>query len=79
LVGDLGEALGNLSTQFTLSLDGFAGGSVESKILGAAQQGVNGLGNGYTNYEIGQHYQAGRLGTTNLIQGCQSVLNPFVP
>ena len=65
LVGDFQAALSDLSTRFTLSLDGLAGDSVESKIFGAAQRGANGLGNGYTNYEIGQLYQSGRLGGTS--------------
>jgi hypothetical protein len=79
LVSDFAEALANPTTKFTLSLDGLSGDTVESQILGAAQRGAYGLQNGYTNYEIGQLYQAGRLGSTNLIQGGQYIANPFAP
>jgi hypothetical protein len=77
LASDFTAALRNPSTQFTLSLDGLAGDSVEEQLLGAAQNGAGGMGNGFTNWEIWQLCQAGRLGSTNLIQAGHSIANPF--
>ena len=79
LVGDLQAAIANPATRFTISLDGLSGSTRTTQLLSAAQRGASGLGGGYTNYEIAQLYQAGRLGAANLVRGGVSVPNPFAP
>jgi RHS repeat-associated protein len=70
--------LSNPSTRFTLSLEGLSGDSAYSQIMGAAQRGLAGVG-GYTDWEIGQLYQAGRLGSIDLYTGGQYIANPLGP
>ena len=66
------------STKFTVSLDGMSGSSTYSQVMGAAQRGASGVG-GYTDWEMMQLYQAGRLGDTTLVRGGVPVENPIVP
>ena len=79
LVADFQAAMANPATRFTISLEGLAGSTPTAQLLTAAQRGAAGLGGGYTNYEIAQLYQAGRLATVNLVRGGVSVPNPFAP
>jgi Zn-dependent alcohol dehydrogenase len=65
----LQTAIANPSTKFTISIDGFAGSSVYSKLLAAAQRGLTPAAKA-TEWEIGQLFQAGR-------QGGKSVPNPL--
>jgi RHS repeat-associated protein len=70
-------ALGDTRTTFTVSLDGLSGSSTYQKVMGAAQQ----AGQGATNWEMAQLYQAGRLGSVNFVQTVNgkvtNVANPF--
>jgi hypothetical protein len=74
----LRAAVNDPSTKFTVSLDGMSGSSTYSQVMGAAQRGASGAG-GYTDWEMTQLYQAGRLGDTTFVRGGVSVENPFVP
>jgi hypothetical protein len=74
----LRAAVNDPSTKFTVSLDGMSGSSTYSQVMGAAQRGASGAG-GYTDWEMTQLYQAGRLGDTTLVRGGVPVENPFVP
>ena len=75
----LQSAIGNQSTKFTINLNGLSGTTPYSQLMIAAQKGVSGVDSGYTNWEIGQLYQANRLGEANLIQNGVSVPNPLAP
>ena len=75
----LQNAIGNPSTKFTINLNGLSGSSPYSQLMSAAQKGVSGVDSGYTNWEIGQLYQANRLGQAKLIQNGVSVPNPLAP
>ncbi len=70
-------ALGDARTTFTVSLDGLSGSSTYAKVMGAAQR----AGQGATNWEMAQLYQAGRLGGVNFVQTVNgkvtNVANPF--
>jgi RHS repeat-associated protein len=72
-------AIANPSTKITVSLDGLSGNSVYSQVMSAAQRGVTPMPGGYTNWELGQLYQAGRLPSVNFVQGGKLVANPFGP
>jgi hypothetical protein len=75
----LQQGIANPSTQFSVNLDGLSGESAYSQVMGAAQRGVTPIPGGYTNWELGQLYQAGRLPGVNLYQGGQLIANPFAP
>jgi len=74
----LQEAVGDPSTKFTVSVDGLSGSSTYSQVMSAAQRGAAGTG-GYTDWELAQLYQAGRLGDTTFVSGGSVIPNPFVP
>lgn len=61
-----------------MSLDGFSGSSAYSQVMGAAQRGAGGAG-GYTDWEMAQLYQAGRLADTTFVRGGVTIPNPFAP
>lgn len=76
--GTLQTAIGNPGTRFTVSLDGLSGASTYSKVMNAAQRGLSGgASGGATNWELGQLYQAGRLGSAQFVEGGRIVSNPF--
>ncbi|MGN6223262.1 RHS repeat-associated core domain-containing protein [Pseudoxanthomonas sp.] len=67
-------ALGNPSARFTVSVEGLAGTSVYSKIMGA----VTRPGASATNWELSQLAQAGRLGEVRFVDRAGNLLpNPF--
>ena len=72
----LQSAIGNPSTRFTIAIDGFAGSSSYGQLMGAAQRGLTAAARA-TEWEIGQLYQAGRLGQATIMQGGRIILNPF--
>lgn len=71
------KAVGDPSTKFTVAVDGLSGSSTYSQVMNAAQRGTAGTG-GYTDWELAQLYQAGRLGDTTFVSGGSVVPNPFV-
>jgi RHS repeat-associated protein len=69
--------IANPASRFTVSVEGLAGESVAGKVLSAAQQGIR-SGATNTNWELGQLYQAGRLGDVTFVNRSAQVLgNPF--
>jgi RHS repeat-associated protein len=74
----LQTAIRDPSTKFTISVEGFSGSSVYSKLMGAAQRGL-GPSARSTEWEVGQLYQAGRLGEATIMQGGKVVANPLAP
>lgn len=72
------RGVANPSTKFTVSLDGMSGSSTYSQVMGGAQRGLGGAGS-YTDWEMAQLYQGGRLADTTLVRGGQVVENPFGP
>jgi hypothetical protein len=70
------EALGNPSIRFTVSLDGFAGVTVEEQVMNAVARGFGHMP-AATQWEMAQLWQAGRLPTTTLMKGGKVVPNPF--
>jgi hypothetical protein len=75
----LQEGITNPSTKITVNLDGLSGDSAYSQVMSAAQRGVTPVPGGYTNWELGQLYQSGRLPTVNFMQGGKIIANPFGP
>lgn len=73
----LRTAIANPNTRFTVSLDGMSGETAFSRVMNAVQRGATPAPGGYTNWELGQLYQAGRLGEVNFIQNGQFTENPF--
>jgi hypothetical protein len=69
-------AVANPSTKFTVSLEGMAGSSTYSKVMGAAQQGIGPRATA-TNWEMAQLYQGGRLKDVTFMEGNKVVPNPF--
>ena len=73
----LKTAIGNPSTKFIVNLEGFSGSSIYSQVMGAVQRGLTPAAK-YTEWEMAQLYQAGRLGTVNFVNRVGQVLaNPF--
>ncbi len=70
-------AIANPNTKFTISLDGFNGSSTYGQLMVAAQRGVTPAARA-TEWEIGQLYQAGRLGKATLMRRGKVIPNPFV-
>ena len=64
-----------LEDAVSVNLDGLSGDSVYSQVMGAAQRGA--AGDGLTNWELAQLYQARRLGDVNFYSGGRFVDNPF--
>jgi hypothetical protein len=74
----LQNGISDPNTKFTVSLDGMSGNGAYSQVMGAAQRGLGGSG-GYTDWEMGQLYQAGRLPGVTFVRGGRVVENPFGP
>jgi hypothetical protein len=72
----LQQGIANPDTQFTVSLDGMSGNGTYSQIMGAVQRGAAGTG-GYTDWEMAQLYQGGRLPGVTFVRGGQVVESPF--
>ena len=72
----LQKAVGDSSTNFTVSLDGLHGGSTYGQVMGAAQRGASGAG-GATDWELSLLHQHGRLADTTFVRGGKVVENPF--
>jgi len=72
------RGVGNPSTKVTVSLDGMSGSSTYSQVMSAAQRGAGGAG-GYTDWEMAQLFEGGRLADTTFVRGGQVVNNPFGP
>lgn len=66
------RGVGNPSTKFTVSLDGMSGSSTYSQVMSVAQRGAGGAG-GYTDWEMAQLFEGGRLADTTLVRGGQVV------
>lgn len=49
-----------------------------NQVMSAAQRGLGGTG-GYTDWEISQLYQSGRLSDATLWSGGRTIPNPFGP
>ena len=77
-MSELRAGIADPSTKFTLSLDGFSGTSPYDMVMSAAQKGLSGS-SGYTEWEVGQLYQSGRLFTTNFVQNGASITINFSP
>jgi RHS repeat-associated protein len=77
-MASLQKAIGNPSTKFTVSLDGMSGSSTYSQVMGAAQRGAGSSG-GYTDWEMAQLFQAGRLPDVTFLRGGSIVPNPWAP
>lgn len=76
-MASLQKAIGDPSTRFTVSLDGMSGSSTYSQVMGAAQRGAGGAGS-YTDWEMAQLFQGGRLADTTFMRAGSVVENPFV-
>lgn len=72
----LRAAVADQSSQFTVSLDGMSGGSTYSQVMSSAQRGASGAG-GYTDWEVAQLYEGGRLPGVTFVRGGSVVDNPF--
>jgi len=72
----LQRGIADPSTKFTVSLDGMSGSSTYSQVMSAAGRGAAGTG-GYTDWEMAQLYQGGRLSDTTFMRGGSVVDNPF--
>lgn len=74
----LQQSIGDPSTRFTVSLDGFSGSSIHSQVMGAASRGATPTGK-LTEWEVAQLYQGGRLGDVTFMRGGSAVTNPWAP
>ena len=74
----LQKAISDPATKFTVSLDGLSGTSTYSQIAGAATRGAAGTG-GYTDWEMSQLFEGGRLPDATFIRGGSQVENPWGP
>jgi hypothetical protein len=72
----LQRGIADSSTKFTVSLDGMSGSSTYAQVMSAAGRGAAGTG-GYTDWEMAQLYQGGRLSDTTFMRGGSVVDNPF--
>jgi hypothetical protein len=71
------EAARNPSTRISVNLSGFSGETTYGQLMGAAARGMT-PGARYTEWEIGQLYQAGRMGDLNLVDRAGAAIgNPF--
>jgi hypothetical protein len=70
------ESLGNPTTRFTVSLDGFEGATTYDQVMGAVSRGFGSAARA-TEWEMSQLYQAQRLGSTTFVSGGKVVQNPF--
>lgn len=70
------ESIGNPSTRFTVSLDGFSGTGTYSQVMGAVQRGTTPLARA-TEWEMMQLQQAGRLGDVTFVRGGEVIPNPW--
>jgi hypothetical protein len=55
-----------------------SGSSTAAQVMSAAQRGAAGIGS-YTDWEMTQLYQAGRLADTSFVRSGEAVPNPFMP
>jgi len=73
----LKAAIRNPDARFTVSLEGFGGETTYAKIMGAAQRGGTSAAK-YTEWEIAQLHQAGRLHDVTFVNRAAEVIaNPF--
>jgi RHS repeat-associated protein len=70
------QAVANPGTRFTVALDGMPGTSVTNRIMASVQRSSTGKG-GYTDWEMAQLYQGGRLPDVTFIEGGKVVPNPW--
>jgi RHS repeat-associated protein len=70
------NAIGDPMTRISVSLDGFAGNSTYTQVMGAAQRGATGVGSA-TDWEMAQLFQSGRLADINFLRGGAPVANPW--
>lgn len=77
-MASLQEGVVDPSMKFTVSLDGMSGSSTYSQVMGAATRGDSGAG-GYTDWEMAQLFQGGRLPDVTFVRGGSVVENPWVP
>lgn len=72
------KAIDDPSTKFTVSLDGLAGSTINSQVMGAVTRGATPVGK-LTEWEMTQLYQGGRLGDVTFMRGGSVVPNPWAP
>ena len=77
-MASLQKGIADPSTKFTVSLDGMSGSSTYQQVMGAATRGASGAG-GYTDWEMAQLFQGGRLPDVTFVRGGVPVENPWVP
>jgi hypothetical protein len=74
----LPQSIGDPSTRFTVSLDGFSGSSIHLQVMEAASRGATPTGK-LSEWEVAQLYQGGRLGDVTFMRGGPAVPNPWAP
>jgi RHS repeat-associated protein len=77
-MSSLQKAIGDQTTKFTVSLDGMSGSSTYQQVMGAATRSASGAG-GYTDWEMAQLFQGGRLPDVTFMRGGSIIENPWVP
>lgn len=81
LIGQLGyeqgvtDAVANSATRLSVNLNGLDGEGAYSQVMTAVQRGIQ--GNGATNWELLQVYQAGRMGEVTFYSNGATIGNPF--
>jgi len=72
------NGLDNADTRFTVSLDGLRGNGTYDQVMQAVKDGIaNGDSNSFTNWELAQLSNSGRLPGTTFVRGGLQVPNPF--
>jgi hypothetical protein len=75
----LQRGIADPSTKFTVSVEGLSGNSTYAQVMGGVQRTAAG-GTGYTDWELSQLYQAGRLPDVTFVRGDGSMIaNPWAP
>jgi hypothetical protein len=77
-MSSLQKGIADPSTKFTVSLDGMSGSSTYQQVMGSVTRGASGAG-GYTDWEMAQLFQGGRLSDVTFVRGGSVVENPWVP
>ncbi|MBK6423671.1 MAG: hypothetical protein IPI38_19055 [Gemmatimonadetes bacterium] len=78
-IPELQRALLNPAARITVSVEGMSGGNIHDQVMGAAMRGLSQSG-GFTDFEMGMLYQAGRLSQVTFVnRGGQVLPNPFAP
>ena len=70
------KGLADPSTKFSFKLDRLAGATPKEQVLNSIKASQEGWG-GFTDWELHQLQQSGRLGEVNFFQGGKAVSNPF--